>query len=119
MSIFPMLRQEMNVFLVKRATYIRLPPHIREAADAMFDEFGNRFEIPTKARIIAAVCDPPTKRLGWLYTKVDGVDGDGDSNGWREDDDSDDFDDPEDDEEDDLVVNEAKSACTRPRSLRP
>lgn len=40
--------------------------------------------------------------MGWLYTKVDGFDDNGNSNGWRE---NDDYDHPD---YEDLVVKEAK-----------
>ncbi|CAN0504341.1 unnamed protein product, partial [Scytosiphon promiscuus] len=43
-SMMAMLGSQMHVFCLLKATTMSLPPHIRAAADKMFDNFGGRFE---------------------------------------------------------------------------
>ena len=75
-SMMPMLRTMLHAFIVEKACDVDLPPHVRAAADAMFDYFGDRFETPTDAQmiaqVIAAVCDPRTcKGMNWLEAADD------------------------------------------------
>ncbi|CAN0280258.1 unnamed protein product, partial [Ectocarpus fasciculatus] len=62
-SMMPMLATSLHVFCVTKASDMELPEHIRDVADAMFLDVEDRFYPPTDCAMIAAVCDPRTKKL--------------------------------------------------------
>ncbi|CAN0286628.1 unnamed protein product [Scytosiphon promiscuus] len=64
-SMMAMIATNLHTFCVTKACDLHLPEHIREAADSMFDDIEDRFYPPTDCSMIAAVCDPRTKRLTW------------------------------------------------------
>lgn len=65
-SMMPLLSTTLHAFYLRKATVIgELPDHIKDAAMAMFEEFGDRFEVCTDASKIAAFIDPRTKKMSW------------------------------------------------------
>lgn len=68
-SMMPMLATSLHVFCVTKASDMELPQHIRDVADEMFLDVEDRFYPPTDCAMIAAVCDPRTKKLQWCESR--------------------------------------------------
>lgn len=65
-SMMPLLSSTLQAFYLRKATVMdELPEHIKVAAMAMFDDFGDRFEVCTNASKIAAFLDPRTIKMWW------------------------------------------------------
>lgn len=64
-SMMAMLSSQIRVFFASKAYRMAIPQHMRPAVNAMLDEFRDSFYPPTNCQMIAAVCDPRTKQLGW------------------------------------------------------
>ena len=65
-SMMPLLSNTLHAFYLRKTTVIgELPDHIQIVAMAMFDQFGDRFEVCTDAAKIASFLDPRTKSMWW------------------------------------------------------
>lgn len=64
-SMMALLASQLHLLCATKASAMDLPPYVRDAADAMFDDVEDRFYPPTNCAMIAAVLDPRVKSLTW------------------------------------------------------